>query len=221
MSRDLNSPLVGNEADYVILSSVRTQQAGFLNSRHRMNVALTRCRMGMVVVTNKRFLRSAGSNTLLGQLCNSWSRHGDAWIDWRTILSDSAVLPGLPAPPPKPLRRSVPTPAPAPVPTFQRPPVPINVVVCGIGRDGSLNLRQNPATPSLAPISPPLMDDSEAFPPLSSATRTGAPETRQPGRPGAWQARVSFSQAARASTDRVRDMAPHWQPQQRQWQARR
>ena len=218
MSRDLNSQLVGNEADYVILSSVRTQQAGFLNSRHRMNVALTRCRMGMVVVTNKRFLRSAGSNTLLGQLCNSWSRHGDPWIDWRTILDDSAVLPGLP-PPSKPLRRSVLAPAPAPVSTFQRPPVPTNVVVCGMGRDGSLNLRQNPATPSLAPLSPPLVDDSEAFPPLSSATRTGAPETRQLGRPGAWQARFSFSQAA--SANRIRDTVPHWQPQQRQWQARR
>lgn len=192
-----------------------------MNSRHRMNVALTRCRIGMVVVTNKRFLRSAGSNTLLGQLCNSWSRHGDAWIDWRTILNDSAVLPGLPAPPSKPLRRSVPAPAPAPAPTFQRPPVSTNVVVCGMGRDGSLNLRQYPATSSLAPLSLPLMDDSEAFPPLSSATRTrtGPPETRQLGRPGAWQARVSFSQAA--STNRARDTVPHWQPQQRQWQARR
>ena len=191
----------------MILSSVRTQQAGFLNSRPRMNVALTRCRKGMVVVTSKYFLRSAGSSTLLGQLCNAWSQHSDAWIDWRTILNDSAVLPGLPAPPSKPLRRAVPAPAPAPIFTFRRPPVPTNVVVCGVGRDVPLNLRQNPAT------SPPLMDNSEAFPPLLSVTRTAAPETRQLGRPGAWQ--VSFSQAA---TPRVRDTMPHWQWQR---QARR
>ncbi|KAI0251225.1 AAA domain-containing protein [Lactifluus subvellereus] len=89
----------GNEADYVILSSVRTQQAGFLNSEPRMNVALTRCRKGMVVVTDKRFLQGAGRCTLLGQLCHAWSQHRDTWIDWKVILGGSVELPGLPRPP--------------------------------------------------------------------------------------------------------------------------
>lgn len=196
----------------MILSSVRTQQAGFLNSRPRMNVALTRCRKGMIVVTNKRFLRGAGSKTLLGQLCSTWSQHGDAWIDWKAILNDFAMLPGLPAPPSKPLRRAVPAPASASASSFQWLPVPTKINEPSRPRavPHITTSRQNPATSFLAPLSPSLMDDSEAFPPLSSATRTGAPETRQLGRPGAWQ--VSFSQVA---AYRFRDTAPHWQPQQR------
>jgi hypothetical protein len=61
-----------------------------------MNVALTRCRKGMVVVTDKRFLQGAARNTLLGQLCRAWTQHRDAWIDWKDMLSDSVALPGLP-----------------------------------------------------------------------------------------------------------------------------
>jgi hypothetical protein len=179
----------------VILSSVRTQQAGFLNSRPRMNVALTRCRKGMIVVTNKCFLRSTGSSTLLSQLCNTWSQHSDAWVDWKVILNDSAMLPGLPAP--------------ASASSFQRPPVPTKInepTTRAVPR--FTTSRPNPATSFLVPLSTSVMDDSEAFPPLSSATRTGPPETRQLRRPGAWQ--VSFSQVA------ARDTVPHWQPQQRQ-----
>ena len=91
----------GNEKDYVILSSVRTKQPGFLRSQPRMNVALTRCRKGMVVVTDKSFLQGAGRTTLLGQLCNTWLRHHNAcWIDSRAMLNNSGALPGLPAPAP-------------------------------------------------------------------------------------------------------------------------
>jgi hypothetical protein len=94
--------LAGNEADYVILSSVRTQQPGFLNSQPRMNVALTRCRKGMVAVTDKSFLQGAGRSTLLGQLCSAWSQYRDPWIGWKTMLANSVELPGLPSPPPPP-----------------------------------------------------------------------------------------------------------------------
>src|SRR6266852_1255811 len=91
----------GNESDYVILSSVRTKQAGFLKSQPRMNVALTRCRKGMVVVTDKSFLQGAGRSTLLGQLSSTWSRHHDApWIDSKAMLNNSGALPGLSAPAP-------------------------------------------------------------------------------------------------------------------------
>ena len=89
----------GNEADYVILSSVRTQRPGFLKSQPRMNVALTRCRKGMVVVTDKNFLQGKGRKTLLGQLCRTWSKHYNAcWKDRIAMLNNSASLPGLPAP---------------------------------------------------------------------------------------------------------------------------
>ena len=94
--------VTGNEADYVILSSVRTKQPGFLKSQPRMNVALTRCRKGMVVVTDKSFLQGAGRSTLLGQLCSTWSRqHEASWIDSKAMLNNSGALPGLrpPAPP--------------------------------------------------------------------------------------------------------------------------
>jgi len=66
-----------------------------------MNVALTRCCKGMVVVTDKSFLQGAGRSTLLGQLCLTWSRYHDAcWIDSKAMLNNLGALPGLPAPAP-------------------------------------------------------------------------------------------------------------------------
>jgi hypothetical protein len=83
----------------VILSSVRTMWPGFLKSQPRMNVALTRCRKGMVVVTDKSFLQGKGKKTLLGQLCHTWSNHHDAcWNDWNAVLNNTVALPGLPVP---------------------------------------------------------------------------------------------------------------------------
>jgi AAA domain len=83
----------------VILSSVRTKWPGFLKSQPRMNVALTRCRKGMVVVTDKSFLQGKGKKTLLGQLCLTWSKHHDAcWNDWKAVLNNLVALPGLPVP---------------------------------------------------------------------------------------------------------------------------
>lgn len=81
----------------MILSSVRTQQQGFLGSLPRMNVALTRCRKGMIVVTNKNFLQDPGSGkpTLLGKLCHFWSQQREAWLDWRTMLGVEVDLPGI------------------------------------------------------------------------------------------------------------------------------
>ena len=83
----------------MILSSVRTKWPGFLKSQPRMNVALTRCRKGMVVVTDKSFIQGKGKKTLLGQLCLTWSKHHNAcWNDWNAVLNNSVALPGLPAP---------------------------------------------------------------------------------------------------------------------------
>ncbi|KAJ7691104.1 AAA domain-containing protein, partial [Mycena olivaceomarginata] len=63
----------GNEADYVLVSVVRTEAAGFLRSLNRMNVMLTRAKKGMVIVTSSLFLRSGdGARTLLGRLAQYW-----------------------------------------------------------------------------------------------------------------------------------------------------
>ena len=98
----------------MILSSVRTKIPGFLRSLPRMNVALTRCRKGMVVVTSKGFLQNAGKSMLLGKLCHSWTQHRGAtsWIDWKAMLNNAIGLPGLPSSrsqPPPPPQLSVPT----------------------------------------------------------------------------------------------------------------
>jgi len=90
---------LGNEADYVLVSVVRSSQPGFLVSLQRMNVLLTRCRKGLVIVTSRGFMASRGHGTLLGLLVRYWeSVHaGVNWIDWRDIASGTANLPGAPS----------------------------------------------------------------------------------------------------------------------------
>jgi len=46
----------GNEEDYIIISLVRSRELGFLNNLRRTNVMLTRCKLGMFIVTSKQFL---------------------------------------------------------------------------------------------------------------------------------------------------------------------
>ncbi|KAJ6554658.1 AAA domain-containing protein, partial [Mycena capillaripes] len=86
----------GNEADYVLVSVVRTEAPGFLRSLNRMNVMLTRAKKGMVIVTCSSFLRShGGAQTLLGRLARYWeTRKQETWIDWRRIVDGTADLPG-------------------------------------------------------------------------------------------------------------------------------
>ncbi|KAJ7257770.1 AAA domain-containing protein, partial [Mycena rebaudengoi] len=63
----------GNDADYVLVSVVRTTEPGFLRSLNRMNVMLTRARKGMVIVKSAPFLHSGeGATTLLGKLSHHW-----------------------------------------------------------------------------------------------------------------------------------------------------
>lgn len=94
--------LPGNEADYVIVSVVRSARAGFLNSPNRMNVLLTRCRKGLVIVSNRNFLdvNGGGSQTLLGKLVAYYRFQHPSydWTDWRSISSASVDLPGVAAP---------------------------------------------------------------------------------------------------------------------------
>ncbi|KAF5370959.1 hypothetical protein D9757_009876 [Collybiopsis confluens] len=87
----------GNEADYVLISVVRSNHVGFLQSLQRMNVMLTRCRSGMVVVSRQSFLQGVAKKTLVGKLCASWvdqQRRGKAWVSATDILNTRVVLPG-------------------------------------------------------------------------------------------------------------------------------
>lgn len=92
----------GNEADFVIVSVVRSSRAGFLNSLNRLNVLLTRCRKGLVIVSNRNFLgfNGEGSRTLLGKLVAYYRSQYPSchWTDWKTVANASVHLPGVPAP---------------------------------------------------------------------------------------------------------------------------
>ena len=97
----------GHEEEFVIVSAVRTDRPGFLSVQRRNNVMLSRCTTGMIVVTNKSFLtyNDSSAKTLLGKLVNHWAAatpSGSVWIDWRSITSQSANLPGVYAPKPAP-----------------------------------------------------------------------------------------------------------------------
>jgi hypothetical protein len=88
--------MTGNDADYVLVSVVRTTEPGFLRSLNRMNVMLTRARKGMVIVTSAPFLHSGeGATTLLGKLSHHWEHTGGVpWIDSRRVADGTTSLPG-------------------------------------------------------------------------------------------------------------------------------
>jgi hypothetical protein len=90
----------GNEANDVIVTLVRSSSPGFLRSIQRMNVLLTRCRRGLVIVSSKAFLGPGGkgSDTLLGKLVQHWQdQYSRTWIDWRSIANASVDLSGIKA----------------------------------------------------------------------------------------------------------------------------
>ena len=99
--RTLTHPSIGNEADYVLISVVRSSKPGFLTSLNRMNVMLTRCRSGLVIVTKSSFLQHGGRHTLLGRIAQHWEEMrepGETWVDWRLVAEGKVDLPGSPGP---------------------------------------------------------------------------------------------------------------------------
>lgn len=117
----------------MIISTVRTEKPGFLASDKRVNVMLTRCKKGMVVVTNSRFFLSAGAETLIGKLLCHWKEKQGAykvWVDWREIVEKNVDLPGCVAP------RPLPSPA---------PPAPVAIPNVDFAK---LSLNNSPATTS-------------------------------------------------------------------------
>ncbi|KAI0350749.1 hypothetical protein OH77DRAFT_1412360, partial [Trametes cingulata] len=88
----------GHEAQYVLISVVRTTTPGFLRSPNRLNVMLSRCQAGMVLVTKRAFLWDGGRRTLVGKLAREWESWSarPAWVDAREVANGRADMPGAP-----------------------------------------------------------------------------------------------------------------------------
>lgn len=92
--------LAGHEAHYVIISVVKTTKPGFLDFANRVNVMLTRCQKGMVIVTQRAFIDGGGRNTLVGKLVKEWEKAagtgGGVWADAMEVADGRANMPGAP-----------------------------------------------------------------------------------------------------------------------------
>ncbi len=92
--------LPGHEAQYIVISVVRTTAPGFLHSRNRTNVMLTCCKRGLVLVSKRDFLIGPGRTTLLGELAQRWyrsaQRPNDVWINALELSDGGTSLPGVP-----------------------------------------------------------------------------------------------------------------------------
>ncbi|KAJ3710027.1 hypothetical protein FB446DRAFT_689695 [Lentinula raphanica] len=66
-----------------------------------MNVMLTRCRRGMVIVSSKFFLQRIAQKTLVGQLAGYWTAQEgvNAWVNTRDVMNSRVDLPGAPQDP--------------------------------------------------------------------------------------------------------------------------
>ncbi|KAJ3917780.1 hypothetical protein F5877DRAFT_22782, partial [Lentinula edodes] len=61
-----------------------------------MNVMLTRCRLGMVIVSSKSFLNAVARRTLLGKIAAYWTaREGKkSWVEALDVMNSRVDLPG-------------------------------------------------------------------------------------------------------------------------------
>ncbi|EJD41096.1 hypothetical protein AURDEDRAFT_138789 [Auricularia subglabra TFB-10046 SS5] len=76
----------GNEADYIIVSLVRTKKPGFMTNTRRTNVMLTRCKKGVYVCAKRAFLQSpAAKDTLVGKMAKEWGSSG--WIRTADVVN--------------------------------------------------------------------------------------------------------------------------------------
>jgi hypothetical protein len=74
----------GNEDDYIVISLVRTNNLGFLKEPRRINVMLSRCKKGMIICTNRRFIEGKAKTSLVGKLAQSLGEK--TWVDARRVL---------------------------------------------------------------------------------------------------------------------------------------
>jgi hypothetical protein len=190
-----------------------------------MNVALTRCRKGMVVVTDKRFLQGAGRSTLLGQLCQAWSQRRSTWIDWKATLSgDPVELPGLPLSQPLlpsssipphglplrvtlDLRPSLPTQQ-----QQQQQPRPLTPMPTQTRNDEQTQPRSHSTPPNMMP---PRFDSETEFPSLQPQPQPSSTPTRSHGNRQGLQYSLAVRQGLLAGP------AARWgdRPRQQQQQA--
>lgn len=79
----------GNEDDFILVSVVRTVKVGFLANERRTNVMLSRCKTGMVVCANRKFVTQDGKarKTLVGKLAQEWENEGARWTSWTDLLA--------------------------------------------------------------------------------------------------------------------------------------
>ncbi len=74
----IDEGFIGNEADLIIISVVRTEGIGFLENERRLNVMLSRCKRGMWIACNLKFLLSEScAATLLGRMAKEWRDNGE------------------------------------------------------------------------------------------------------------------------------------------------
>ncbi|EAU85578.2 hypothetical protein CC1G_06291 [Coprinopsis cinerea okayama7 len=74
----------GNEEDFIIISTVRTRSLGFLTNTRRTNVMLTRCKRGMYIITNRKFLEGPGGDCLVGEMLDALEEKFGEQI-WMTV----------------------------------------------------------------------------------------------------------------------------------------
>lgn len=79
---------LGNEDDYIVVSLVRTAKLGFLVDMRRVNVMLTRCKVGMIICTKRVFVEDAAAETLVGKLQKFLGT--STWINGRNVLQKNA-----------------------------------------------------------------------------------------------------------------------------------
>ncbi|KAJ3515427.1 hypothetical protein NLJ89_g1766 [Agrocybe chaxingu] len=75
----------GNEDDYIVISLVRSEKMGFLREMRRVNVMLTRCKKGMIICANRRFVEGKAAQSLVGQLAASLGH--ETWVGANDVLT--------------------------------------------------------------------------------------------------------------------------------------
>lgn len=60
---------------------------GFMKETRRMNVMLTRCKKGMIILTSRAFIETKASSSLVGTLAKTLGPK--AWLELGHVLSNN------------------------------------------------------------------------------------------------------------------------------------